>query len=439
MTLSLHRLLLVTALLSMSVTAQAGLIEEAQALILAGKSRDAYVLLNSGIDGHAGNPDFDYLLGISALDAGHPAEAVFALERVLDLEPQNSEARAELARAYFQLGESQAAKDEFIKVKEQGVPAEVRQTIDHYLSAIEHRFHQGRTRYDIYIESGFGYDSNANSASDTSTVAVPALGNLVFTLDPGSQEQDSAVWDLATGMQFSSPYMQNLNIFGGINFNHRIPFHASDFDTRTADGVVGLHWLKNEDQFRFSVQGQRFFIDGNTNRNLGGFNAQWQRDLSGTDQMTAFVQMAAQRFPGQEVRNVNSMTLGLGWGHAFSGESKKVIFGSLYGGEDYELNELREDLGRYFVGVRVGGQYQLTSRYIAFASISYQYSQYGGDDPLFLKTRKDHYVNASIGTNYNIDSNWSLKPELRYSYNDSTLPVNDYKRFEAMLTVRNQF
>ena len=47
----------------------------------------------------AGEPDFDFVLGMAAIDSGRIAEAIFALQRVVDTQPENGPARAELGRA----------------------------------------------------------------------------------------------------------------------------------------------------------------------------------------------------------------------------------------------------------------------------------------------------------------------------------------------------
>ena len=47
----------------------------------------------------AGKPQFDYLFGLAALDSSHVTHAIFALERVLAMRPNDHPARAELARA----------------------------------------------------------------------------------------------------------------------------------------------------------------------------------------------------------------------------------------------------------------------------------------------------------------------------------------------------
>ena len=64
----------------------------------------------------AGNLEYDYLLGLAALDAGDAQQAVFALERVLAVNPDYQQARAEIARAYVELGERENAKRELQNV-----------------------------------------------------------------------------------------------------------------------------------------------------------------------------------------------------------------------------------------------------------------------------------------------------------------------------------
>jgi len=84
----------------------------------------------------AGDPQFDYLLGIAALDAGDPQRAVFALERVLAQQPDNALARAEIARAFYAMGEREAARQEFEAVRKYAIPEEAKATVDRFLSAI---------------------------------------------------------------------------------------------------------------------------------------------------------------------------------------------------------------------------------------------------------------------------------------------------------------
>ena len=59
------------------------LMSDAQNLLAAGNPKQAYMLLVAEQNRLAGSPDFDYLLGVAALDSGKIDESIIALERVL--------------------------------------------------------------------------------------------------------------------------------------------------------------------------------------------------------------------------------------------------------------------------------------------------------------------------------------------------------------------
>ncbi|HEY4637474.1 MAG TPA: hypothetical protein VIH23_04345, partial [Burkholderiales bacterium] len=84
------RLLLGSMLLCASLAALADAVtDRARALLQRNDAQAAYKLLLPLEPQRAGDPEYDYLLGIAALDAGEPERAVFALERVLALQPDN--------------------------------------------------------------------------------------------------------------------------------------------------------------------------------------------------------------------------------------------------------------------------------------------------------------------------------------------------------------
>lgn len=414
---------------------------EARSLIQRKQFGQAYTLLEPLTDERAGSPEFDYLLGIAALDAGHLTEAVFALERVLSVDPDNTAARAELARAHLNLGELKQAKYEFESVRRQDLPDSVERTIDDYLAAIATETSRRRTIYDIFLQAGLGYDDNVNSATDASQVAVPALGGLVLSLDDSGRSADSAIWNIAAGFDLSTPVRQSesLRFFGGMLLNQRIALDESDFSTRNLDVNGGFHLLHDRHQFRLAAQAQRFYVDGKPNRDLFGGTFQWQYNLSPNTQATLFGQAAALRYPGQEVRDANRYTGGLGVAHAFKARGNPILFVSGYGGVEDEIESRRPDLGRDLYGVRVGGQFSMTKRLVGYGNLIYEDSEYGAPDPLFFSTREDELLDFTAGIRYAVDRHWSIRPEVRYTQNDSTLVVNDYDRVSVMVFIRNDF
>src|SRR5262245_53337527 len=147
------------------------LTDRAKRLLDQKKGHEAYELLLPQEGARAGDPEFDYLLGIAALESGEYERAVFALERVLSVQPNNHLARAEIARAYYAMGERDTAKREFETVRKQQIPEGAKETIDRFLSAIQAA---ESTQINGFLELGAGYDTNVNSATSNNQVAVPA-------------------------------------------------------------------------------------------------------------------------------------------------------------------------------------------------------------------------------------------------------------------------
>ncbi|RME33005.1 MAG: DUF560 domain-containing protein [Gammaproteobacteria bacterium] len=412
---------------------------QAEELLQAGRGEEAYELLAPELAARAGDPAFDYLLGLAALDAGHPMEAVFALERVLDAQPDNVAARAELARAYFELGERHEARQEFELVSQEELPPSVQETINRYLSAIGQQLAGAKARFDAYISMGLGFDSNTNSATSDTTLSAPGLGLVGLKIDASSREQASAIWELATGIDFLHPLRGDLDLYGGIHFDQRIATRVTQFNTRTADGNVGLNYSRGDEVYGLQIAAERYFVAGTPNRDTLGATLSWRHALDPASSLTAFGGFAIQRYPDQEARNVNTVSGGLGYERQLDLRYRPRLYASIYAGADNELHDSRQDIGRDYGGLRIGAGAAFNRRLTGYASLDYQYSHYQGDDPLFLKRRRDHYAALNLGANYHLSGHFRLLPELRYTWNYSTLPLNRFDRLEAMVTVRNDF
>ena len=113
------------------------LVKQARALLEKGQAQQAFDLLEPQETKRAGDPDYDTALGIAANDTQQHTRAVFALERVLSVQPENSRARAELGRALFSVGDNVASRKVLQETKRDNIPSEAAATIDQFLQAID--------------------------------------------------------------------------------------------------------------------------------------------------------------------------------------------------------------------------------------------------------------------------------------------------------------
>lgn len=96
---------------------------DAEALIRKGDFQAAYQLLEPLEADRAGDVEYDYLFGVAAVESNNLTRGAFALERVLAINPNHQDARAEMAKAHYLLGEKDTAKAEFNNVLAQNPDA----------------------------------------------------------------------------------------------------------------------------------------------------------------------------------------------------------------------------------------------------------------------------------------------------------------------------
>ncbi len=240
------------------------LLQDAANLIKSGKSAEAYALLAPDQSKRAGDPDYDYLLGLAALDSGKPNEAIFALERVLAVKPNHLQARAEIARAYLAVGEKAAAKQEFETVQSQNPPQEVNATIQRFLDAINQGQGGTGTLLSGYLEAAVGNDSNVNSATGSNQVAIPAFGGAIATLNANGIETKDTFANVSGGANVRHALSSEWSVFGGANFNERLNSTQHVFNTGSVDGNAGLNLTQAEDSYSAALQLQRFDVDNKT-------------------------------------------------------------------------------------------------------------------------------------------------------------------------------
>jgi outer membrane protein len=434
---------LAALLLAVSSAAFAdAVLEQGKALLEGGRAQQAYDLLAPLQPQRAGDPQYDYLLGLSALELGRNTEAVFALERVLAVQPSNPAARAQIARAYFNLKETQSAKREFETVRAQDVPADLKESINRYLSAIDQISESERFSARFFLEFVAGYDSNVNGASDTSQFAVPSLPGGLFRLAPSARETDDGFLTASIGVALRNPLDARWALIAGASAYKRFNFTESDFGTAYLDGYLGLSSKRGRNSLTLLGQANLFMVDdpafNQTYREAIGGMLQWTHDFNARNQFTAYAQYASLTYPEQSPRDADRYILGLGYAHAFRGRDASVYAG-VYGGAEKERDSQFDYLAHQPVGLRLGGQMALTDRSAVFATASVEWRDYRGEDPFFLKTREDWQYSAAVGVHYLLSNRWRISPQLTWLNNDSNIVINDYDRWQAFVSLRRDW
>jgi len=411
--------------------------DQARQLMDQKRAREAYALLAPLESQRAGDPEFDYLLGIAALDSGQIERAIFALERVLAVNPNHLQARAEIARAYYLAGEIVNAQQEFNAVKSRNPPPAVQRTIDQYLAALTPH----PTRFRGYAEASWGYDTNVNSATwrDQVTFALPGFGPMLGILDPSSRALKDHFHTLALGGALTHSLNDRWSLQGTASYVGRYNNTYDTLDTGSADVSGGARWSEGKHSIVGVFQYQDFRVNDQPFRKMTGGILQWLYRPSPNTELGVFGQFAALRYPGQEPRNTNRSVGGAALSQSFATAGTPSLYISAYGGTEREQDAAFPQLGFNLAGVRIGGQVLPHDRVSVFVAGSEETRRAHGPDPLFGDTRSDRQLDCRIGLTVMMVRNLTLTPQFQRTLNKSNLELYQFSRNVTSVALRYEF
>jgi hypothetical protein len=417
----------------MAQNQDAALLAQAESLINAGRGAEAFALLEPREIDLAGSPPYDYLLGVAALDAGRPRDAAFALERVVAADPGFVGARMDLARAFYALGEYDAARTQFRYLEAQNPPPATRAAITQYLAAIDAETGGVESRWGALFAAGVGYDTNANA----STSDDDFLG---FTLLPDNVETSSGFAEVSAGVGNALAVGRDFGLVTNLELEQRWNPDASFVDQTIASFSTTA--LRRRGNWRLSASLGGFYgwLDGEehdwTARIDAGaalrFATSWEFSLSARAGTLQYVPDAL------AVLDVDQYFLGLGLTRLDIGESAGRVGLVLIGGQE----EARQDgspYGNDQYGARLFAGWLLRPQASLYLEASALETEYDG--LFFGATRDDTQYGAVIALELQNwpAARWNLTPRVRYVNHESTVSLYEYDRVEAGLYVRRSF
>jgi outer membrane protein len=442
---------LCSGLISAECIAADPALEQARALLQKGKANEAYSQLAPLEFERAGDLEYDYLLGLAALDSGNPAKATLAFERVLAVDPNHAGARLDMARAYFALGSDNRAKAEFEVVLTQKPPPAAKAVALKYLAAIDERDKAGKPQVTAYLAAGIGNDDNITSVTTNFTPAAQATYGIPFVPTGNAITHSSPFTAVEAGVAFNKPFSKQVAVFGGLDAKQRSYIQRHTYDSTTLDGRLGVGYSRELHLYRLSLIGQTLSQEGEaptlpkqtSDRNMVGINGEWRYTLNERNLLGLFAQFNEQRYPTVAVNNVDETLVGASWVHAYANPRKPLVLASIFWGQDKAKNKLinNSDVSKTFTGVRLAGQCNIGDKAETFASVGYQWRN---DDSAYARSTlinygKDKLADLTVGVNWHLDKNWSVQPQVSYVHNNTNIPTSAFDRTQVSIMFRRDF
>lgn len=410
-------------------------VRDADQLVRSNRSAEAYRLLAPLATTRAGDPDFDYVLGLAAVDSGRPAEAIIALQRVLALQPTNAQARAELARAYALAGDADTARREFdTVVGDPSLPDPVRQRFNGILSQLDRTISGGGTDLTGFVEASAGYDSNVNSATAQSSLVIPLFAGLgAASLSGSAVETSDSFGRLDAGASVIHGLSRQARVFGSVLGSVKENLDDDLFDQASLTGTGGYAYTTvSRKVISGSVQAQGFWLSGSRYRDSFGGTAQVTVPLAGGSALSLAGQYFKVKYPGDPLRDGDRFV-----GGASYAWRQGVV--SLQAGKETTDDAAGDQFSNRFVGANASYEYPLSGAMTVVGSLGGEVRKYEAADPLFLATRKDEQIDAVLGLRVRVRERLILKPQVTYTSNASNIALYDYDRVTAAVTLRAEF
>jgi tetratricopeptide (TPR) repeat protein len=404
----------------------------ARALAQSRGADEVYKFLAPLENQYAGDADFDYALGTAALDSGRQSHAVFVLQRAVAARPQFAGARMDLARAYFTIGDNESARREFAILEKDNPPPQARRAIAEYQAAIDRRASAYRRQRSAWAELGTGFDSNANGAPDIQDfVGIP--------LDSRNQSTSSPYYNLGVGGLVSQPIAPGWRLVGNGSAAYRGNPDASFVDSQTLRLSGGLDWRTGKAELSLQPNFAMAMLDGEDNHQVVGLDLAGTWYATGRTQASFIVRNSQTRYAeGLEVLDVDTTMLGVSAQYAMTGMPRVQWVGALtFGGDD--AVEPGSPYGRDLFGARAGAIVDFGSGHAMLASLATLTADYDG--VFFGDTREDDQLGASLGYEWGglRARGWTVRAQLNYVDNSSTVALYDYDRVDAGVSLRKEF
>lgn len=427
-------------------------IESARKLLASGNAKQAYTELAAVESRLSGMPEFDYLLGVAALDSGKLEESIIAFERVLAVMPNHAGAQMDLARAYYAAGSFDLAEAAFLKLRAANPPAAAQIAINRYIDAINTRKQQLRPGWTAFGELGLGYDSNITGVPANFFAASQQSVGIGFDPTGNSLKRSAAFVQGAIGAEYYYPLSRGWSLFSGGELRGRAYHKESDFNLASAEVHFGGALNAGDDQYRatatFSPFSQKGAAPGDpqptNDRRIAGLNGDWRHAIDTKTQVGVGVQVNAIRFPKNEIEDFDQLLVTASWLKSMEGRGSPLLYIAGFLTEDRARNEFDSGAGsmvsksKNLAGARSYYQYALNPKLQLFNGLAAIYRRDKDDFARSNLIARGHdvYGEVSLGLLWSFREKCLLRFQYVYSRNASNIDIYDFNRNEVSSTIR---
>lgn len=398
--------------------------DEIQALIDSGDYDAAYQKAESILLENEGNPEFDYLYGMTAVKSNHNGPALFALERVLAVEPDNHQAHYYYALAYYQSQMYSKAYLEARRLQKKSIDKSLAEEVDKLILKTQ-REQKDRKQKWAFVSLTGGYDSNVNGGVNQSGIQLVNVGFVPLEADAKRFTSDFFEAKVGAGAVWPLHGKITAQAMGSWRRNERA--HLFDTDNYSLYLKYQFPFLDYHLSFPFIIERENLDDHEFRNSKSAGIDLAYPATQQFT--LRPYVSVIEFDYPKDASQTSNVYWGGVGFEtmHTWKGFTNIKPF---YGVQQVNDHQYRYN-SRSFGGIEFNLRYLKWNKKIPFIYLSYQRSDYQHPHALIgtgQVKRGDDYYRGEAGVDWGFAKHFFMTMAAIREVNESNLDIFEYHR-----------
>lgn len=432
-------------------------VPKAKALVESKAADQAFKLLAPLESTRAGEPQFDYWLGVAAFESNRLERASLAFERALTVNPDFDAARVELGRTLLRLRSYDLAEKEFQRLLTRPLAPEIKKSLEEYLNAITKARAKERLSVNTFVEVGGGRDNNLSSTTNDFTGAVLNSFGLAGIAPTGNSiKRTDNYAAVGAGLDVTNRYREDRTLFGMLTARGRFYGQETDYNYASVDAMGGHEWRLGERSLSWTGFVQSYKQKGafdqavalarvTNDRNVFGTGLDLRMAVSETSILNIGLQGAAVRYRTNERQDTYQATLAATWQTMPSAWEGGSFAATTFYTKDRARQSLNlainTDVSRHSYGLRLA--VQSNPRDVVAWSLSTGWVR-REDEKSFARAAlvefgRDDLTDISLKLAWRFYGEWTLQPYLNVMRNRSNIALYTFNKTDGGFMIRRDF
>lgn len=397
---------------------------------------------------YAGDAQYNYLLGMAAIDSGHPEDASWAFERVVAVMPHHAGARMDMARAFFQLKDYPRAEKEFQLLQAMNPPESAQKAIAFYLAEIDRL----SDRHPKWILTGsaysaVGYSSNATGApsEDNYIAAFAEMFSMtedtvrqLYDVTDGEFEAADGFIDLGVSGVATYKRPGPWSFYAAPTLSRKTMFSKSDYSSLSLGAKLGGRWKEKKSDLNGYLQYSAIEQSGGSSISVQTAMIDYGYLLNSRSRLGGQVSWAGNSY--QDSPSNNSQTTGISiYGSYIFGQYRPFVLQTQISVSNDEAINNRTDGDKDLLGVSVFGQYIFNQEHIFFGSVNFMESNFTLKRSLYNSPREDTQIAYGLGYLWQVNKAIGVKTQINHTETTSNIALYDSAKQDASVRLNYSF